>query len=475
MNRGLSFPDATSLTGWSSVVAPSLIVYLAAVWLMGGVPLDNSTADEWLQLLALPLILIAIAVHATDIPLSRLTRAGMIIAVLVTAVPALQLLAVPDALWQHPIARQALASDLHQAGVSVFPHRWTLTPSGTEQAFWALMPALAGFLASLGVPATSRRRIVQAIVIIVLANVMFAFFQVGLPLGSPLRLYPDFDAGFGGLLVNTNHQATALIIGMVLAVGLSVDAKRCAAAGGTSMHAPWWYGGLAGVFLLLVPLSTSRAGMAIALLALAAALLLTGALQSSRIRWSKRGPALAVVIALLVIIGAWSAYGWIQVDKIEEIRHTLTAAAMTMADAQAPLGSGAGSLIPVFEQQAPPSLWLAHYVNHVHNEYAQWWLTGGWLAMLALCATLSLLAVAMLRIIRLHAKSGMAIMAAACFVSVGVALAHSWADYPLQTTALNTTVAVVAGLLLASLADARAHARIMRAPRQSDGDTAHAA
>ena len=148
---------------------------------------------------------------------------------------------------------------------------------------------------------------------------------------------------------------------------------------------------------------------------------------------------------------------------------------MAMADAQAPLGSGAGSLIPVFEQQAPPSLWLAHYVNHVHNEYAQWWLTGGWLAMLALCATLSLLAVAMLRIIRLHAKSGMAIMAAACFVSVGVALAHSWADYPLQTTALNTTVAVVAGLLLASLADARAHARIMRAPRQSDGDTAHAA
>ncbi|RZL08935.1 MAG: hypothetical protein EOP40_11510 [Rubrivivax sp.] len=472
MNRAdslASLPDVTRL------LLPALIVLLVAVWLGGGVPLDDTAADQWLQLLALPLILIAAAALTAEGGHSRLTRAGIVVALLVAAVPLLQLLPLPDGLWNTPAARQALSADLRQAGVESGQWHWTLSPSSTEGSLWALLPALAGFLLSLAVPASMRRRVVQVIVMVLLANVLFAFFQAGLPPGSTLRLYQDFDAGFGGLLVNTNHQATALIIGMVLAVGLAVEAHRRAARGHTASQMPWWYGALAGMFLLLVPLSTSRAGVAIALPALAAALVMTGALSPSRIGRSKATMAVAAVIALLAIIGAWSAQGWMQVDEAEELRHTLARAAMGMAVAQEPLGSGIGSLIPVFEQHAPPALWLSNYVNHVHNEYAQWWLTGGLLAMLALAAVLVLLAIAGLRLLRLHVKGGHAALAAACFVAVCAVLAHSWADYPLRTTALNTTVAVLAGLMLVSLADARARIRSRHAPSNEHTGTTHPA
>lgn len=460
MSRILSIAGPQAPTRW---VTPALAVLLGAVWLAGGVPLDDSSANEWLRLIALPMLLLAATELSTREHQPRLTRAAIGVAVLIAAVPMLQLLPIPDALWSAPTARAHLGADLQQAAVADVDHRWTLTPAGTAQGFMALLPALAGFLLGLAIPAQRRRRVVQLIALLVLVNVLFAFFQVGLPRDSTLRLYQDFNAGFGGLLVNTNHQATALIIGMALAVGLGVEAGRRGARGESAGQMRWWYGALAVMFLLLVPLSTSRAGVAIALPALAAALVLTGALSWTRLRRSKRALAGAGFVALLALIGAWSAQGWMQVDEAEELRHTLARAAMGMAGAQAPLGSGIGSLIPVFEQHAPPSLWLSNYVNHVHNEYVQWWLTGGVLAMLALGGGLVLLAITGLRIMRLQAKGGSAAMAAACFISVCAALAHSVADYPLRTTTLNTTVAVLAGVMLASLADARTRARTRRA------------
>lgn len=446
------------------LVVPALVGLLIAVWMGGGVTEDQTSTDQWLQLLALPLILVAVTELTTQGCRSQLTRACLAAALLVAAVPALQLLPIPESMWRVPLARQALAADLSQSGAGAARGFWTLSPSSTEASLWALVPALAGFLLGVAVPASSLRRVMQAIIILLLGNVLFAFFQAGLPPGSALRFYQDFDAGFGGLLANTNHQATALIIGMVLAVGLAVDAHRRTARGEAASHRAWWYGALAGVFLLLVPLSTARAGVAIALPALAAALVLTGALRLSRLRRSKRAMALTAGVALLAITGAWSAHGWMQVDEAEELRNTLARAGLAMANEQAPLGSGIGSVIPVFEQHAPPGLWLPNYVNHVHNEYVQWLLTGGVLAIVALVAVLMLLATACVRIARLQAKGGSAAMSAACFVGVCAALAHSWADYPLQTTTLNTTVAVLTGLMLVSLADARARIETRRAP-----------
>lgn len=444
------------------LLLPALLVVLLAAWLGGGVTQDDTAIDEWLQLLALPLLAAAAAVLLTEFPEDRYRRFGIAVALLIAAVPLLQLLPMPAFGWHLPPARDALAADLAQAGVTAFPKHWTLAPQASESALWALMPALAAFFAAMALDVGHRRRLLQGIVLLVLFNVAFAFFQAGLPPSSQLRLYAEFDAGFGGLLVNTNHQATACIIGMLLAVGLAVEAQARVERGETRPYMHWWYASLAGGFLLMVPLSTARAGMPIAFASLALVLVLTGVLRPSRIGRSKRATALAIGLAVVSILGLRVALGWTAVDEAEELRHTMRAASVAAGTLQAPLGSGMGSFIPVFEQSAPPALWLARYVNHAHNEYVQWWLEAGWLGMLALGSALALLAVCGWRLALLHVRGSNAALASACFVAVCAVLAHSWVDFPLRTTTLMTTAAALAGLMLAALHDAQSRQASLR-------------
>lgn len=431
------------------MLLPGTLILLVACWLGGGVTADDTAIDEWLQLLALPVLLLAVAA-LLEHDLSWLLRWGIAAAGLVLLVPVLQLLPV-DGGASAP-ARQLLRADLASAGVAMAPH-WSLAPSATERGLWALLPAMAAFLAAVALPAAQRRRLLQAVVAVLVANVLFAFFQAGLPRDSALRLYQDFDAGFGGLLANTNHQATACIIGMVLAVGLAAEARLRARRGQAHPHRHWWYLGLAGFFLLMVPLSTSRAGMAIALPALALALWSTGMLRLREIGRSRRSALLAAGVAVLGVVGVRAAMGWMAVDQAEELRHLMAAATLKAGQAQAPLGAGIGAFVPVFAQAAPPQLQLASYVNHAHNEYAQWWLATGWAGMAVLALVLGLLVVCAWRLVRSEGRS--AALAAGCFAAICAVLAHSWADYPLRTLALMATSGALAGLMLASLADAR--------------------
>lgn len=436
------------------LLLPALVVLLAACWLGGGVTADPTWIDESLQLLALPVLLLAVAslASADHESQGQLVYLGIATGLVIFLVPALQLLPLPEALWSAPQARQAMATDLSQAGVTSHATRWALSPFGTEGSLWAMLPALAAFLAALAVPARYRRRVVQAVVLLVLFNIVFAFFEAGLPRESSLRLYRT--AGFGGLLINSNHQATACIIGAALAIGLAVEARIRAGHGETRPHLQWWYAALACFFLLVVPLSTSRAGWAIALPAVAAALVLTGGLPLGKIGRSKRVTVVALVLVVLAIVGLRAGMGWMAVDEAEELRHALTSAAVDMGKAHAPLGSGVGAFVEAFEQDAPSRLLLANYVNHAHNEYAQWWLTTGWPGMLALGCLLAVMCVAGWQLLRVRGKGSNAVLAAACFVAICAVLVHSWVDYPLRTTTLMATVAALAGLMLAALSDA---------------------
>lgn len=437
---------------------PALVLLLAACWIFGGDSVRDTSAYPWLSLLALPVLAFAAAALAQEEAKKPLAvRLCLAAALLVALVPALQLLPVSMALWDRIPARHALAADLSSAGVAVIPH-WSLDPAATERALWTLLPPLALCLGALALPSWQRLRLIQAIVALALCNVLFAFFQIGLPVDSELRFYDTFDAGFGGFLSNTNHQGTACIIGMALSIGLGAEARLHAARGQARQHLAWWYFGLAGAFLLLVPLSTSRAAMGIALPILALALLLTRTLRLGRVVRSRRMAVLALLAVALAAIGVHALLGWMAVDRLEEIRHTLAAAAVAIGRQHAPLGAGVGSFVPAFQQSAPKSLLLGNYINHAHNEYAQWWLEAGWLGMSVLVTVLALLVWAGVQIARHSGRR--AALAGACLTALVALLAHSWADYPLRTLTLMTVAGVLAGLLFAALGEA------MQQPRQ---------
>lgn len=447
------------------LLLPLLVTLLVACWLGGGVTADDSPVDELLQLLALPVLLVGVWVMMAE-GASLPVRAGVVVALLIVLVPVLQLMPLPLGLWEAVPARQALAADLAQAGARIQPH-WSLAPAATERSLWALLPALAAFFAAAALEGRQRRRLAQWVVGLALGNVLFAFFQAGLPRDSALRLYQDFDAGFGGLFANTNHQATACVIAMVLAVGLGAEARLRARLGEIHPHRQWWYFALAGFFLLMVPLSTSRAGVLIAFPALALALFASGVLPLRRLWRGWRPATLAVATVLLALASVRGAIEWMVVDRVDELRHLMATTAVAIGKMEAPLGSGVGSFVAVFAQEAPPQLQLANYINHAHNEYAQWWMTAGWLGMCVLAAALALLAATAWRIARSEGRHRA--LAGACLVALCAVLAHSWADYPLRTLTLMATCGALAGLMLAATGEARARRRRAPAgPRRED-------
>ena len=115
-------------------------IFLAVVFALGGPTLDVTATDEWMQLVALPVLLLAGTALLVDPPRARLTRAAMLAALAIACVPLLQLLPLPSSLRAMPDARAALAVDLASAGVDT-PARWSLAPEATLRSLLALLPA----------------------------------------------------------------------------------------------------------------------------------------------------------------------------------------------------------------------------------------------------------------------------------------------------------------------------------------------
>ena len=189
-----------------------------------------------------------------------------------------------------------------------------------------------------------------------------------------------------------------------------------------------------------VPLTGSRAGVALAVIAVPIAVI--AALMAWQVTIRRR--AAAVCSLALLATGAFIAQRWMRVDAIEELRAPLRAISSTIGARFAPMGSGVGSYVRVFEQEAPARLLMGSYVNHAHNEYVQWWLEAGIPALLAMGLGALLLGVVLRALLRTPAQERITGLVA--FVSVLAVLAHSLVDYPLRTPALLAITAALLGI-----------------------------
>lgn len=432
---------------WQRLVFPGLIVLAALSFIGGGTTVDVTPTDELLQLVALPVLVVAVAAFAWRAGSSRLERMAVAVAVLIACIPLLQLMPLPAALWSVPAPRDALAADLAQAGVVVKQSHWSLMPSNTERSLWALLPALACFLAALQLTDRQVRKAMQVVLGLVLANIAFAFFQVAVPPDSALRLYSNNGAGFGGVLLSSNHQATALIVGMLVALGLAADTRLRAKEGrGGGQHA-WIYAVLSLVCFASILLAGSSAGLILGMLFFAAGCLALASWsrRSQRgVRLQRAGGLLAIVLALT---GGFWAMSWMDLAQTEPLRYAVAKETWRLGGAHFPWGSGIGTFVPVFGQSAPTLLQADGYINHAHNEFAQWWMTGGLPAMLALAAALALLLAVGALLLRHRRRNALGI---SCWLAVVAVLAHSWVDYPLRTLSLMSMTALLAGLAVAT-------------------------
>ena len=429
--------------------------YASVAWIGGGPTVDATAMDEVLQLLALPVLLLACTALLLDPPRARLTRAAVVVAALVACVPLLQLLPLPAASWGWGDFRPALALDLQAAGVAR-PRAWTLVPDATERSLYALLPALACMFGALALGPARVRRLPILVLVLVLANLAFGVFQGGLPDDSPLRLYRGNGSGIGGVLVNGNHQGTALAIGMVLGIGLWARERL---RGGGSRLSPKGilYAGAAGVCLVAVPLTGSSGAMVIAATACAVALVATGIIHP--FGGGLRRGAVAAGMLVALAIGLLLALQWMRLAQADLLRRDMALATLEMGGSLAPLGSGAGTFVEIFAQSGAPVLQRAEYINHAHNEFVQWWMEGGVPAMLVLVLGLGVVAWLGWRALRSGRHHP---VAATCWLAVIVALAHSWVDFPLRTLSLMSICALLCGVALALVAGQRTLAQASR-------------
>ena len=439
----------------------SMGLLLLLCWMLGGVTVDDSSADELLQLASLPVIVWA-AWRLAAAPLSRTLGIALALLAVVVALPLWQLLPLPEAIGMGGDARRAIAVDLAVAGIPAPHAHASLSTLATERGLWSLLPAAALFLGALVVRRTDARRMLQVLLVLVLASAAFAFFQVSLPDGSPLLLYSSWGRNFGGVFVNPNHQGNALALGAVIAAAMFMDGRRRAREDGGYRH--WIYAVLCAACTVMVPLANGSAAMLLVPVGLVAIAVMVGAFEWKSLRRDRSTQLRVAAIVMLAMVVLASAVAWQRVNQDRRIFATTTA---RIGQEFAPLGTGVGTFVPIYAQYQELRQARSETINHAHDEYVQWWLEGGVPALLVMVLAVGAFLWAGWQVLARMPSRSLRTIAAAAWVGLLLLLLHSIVDFPLRTTTLMATAGLLAGLVFNALNASRL------APREDqDRDTA---
>jgi len=422
-----------------------LYAFLVFVFVTGGSSQERGWTDAIAELAALPVLAYA-CWQLVDRTPSNVRKWGLIAMAAVALLPWLQLLPLSQGLWAIPDARAALQTDLVVTGVQGHATTWSLTPAATLRAALMLLPAVALFVAVLGVDATTQRRLLILCVALPIASLLLGCLQLGAPQDSLLNPYPQWAPAMNGIFANQNHQGTGMLVGLGICLAFSVGAFGNHDAGSGRKRNPWPAIIAGGTLLLGLPLTNSRAAVVIGVLLLVAAPLGMAATALRRSGGAKSGIIALMLVAALGALGLSAATGWMKVDEIEELRWLMRQATFALGTLHLPWGSGIGSFVPVFQQALPDGLLLTTYINAAHNDYAQVWLETGVAGLLVAAAVASALAIAVGAHVRGHRGDRRLVWAAA--LGIFVFLGHAGADYALRTPALMTVAAMLAGILV---------------------------
>lgn len=389
------------------------------------------------------------------------------------ALPVLQMLPIPMWLWNDSAARREIASQLAAVGLSPSPHLG-LIPLAAERALWSLLPSVALFLSALALPKRQQRMLVGVVLALALVNVVLGMAQLAQGPDSPLRFYTNTNVMEAvGFFANRNHLATLLVMALPLTlVGSAWIANEYAQ--GVPFNPLWVVAGILAAILLIlgIALARSRAGLVLGMLAVL--LSLPAILSLRKRRGVKR--VLAVIVGLgLMLSVQFALFGILQrleADPLGVGRWQYARITAEAASTYAPLGTGLGGFRQAyqpFEAKAGPGNAI---VNHVHNDYVELWLEGGWLVLLPggmLLAALLLLG-ARAWFGRFESSAEQRLMARVVWLSLLMAALHSLVDYPLRTTADAGVFALLLAIAF-SHAWPRTHtSRDRRPPADSSDD-----
>ena len=436
-------PKITWKGQWDSV-AIAAIVLLAFSFAFGGASHSHALRLALVELASLPLLVLA----GRRLILTGLWREhqfslGLLAAVI--AVPLIQLIPLPPAVWTSLPGRDQMVLALELGGLDPAWAALSVAPDRTWRSALALAPPAAFFLAMLSLSHPQRERMVQVCIAAAIVGILLGAAQLASG-GDSFYLWNWTGAGsVTGFFANRNHLASFLLIALPFAVIVGAATLRRRDQRTSAL----WFGALfAGLVVVALAAIRSRAGITLFAPALVVSLLAAW-LAAGRGR-----PGAGLLVMVGSIGAALTAVAVLALPPIlarfdqetPEARFDRWPLIAEAAQNYLPLGSGIGSFDAVYRSVEPLEELDSTFFNQAHNEYLETWLEAGWLGIGVILAFL----VWYFRRCWTAWKappSREGDLQRAASIGIGVLLLHSAGDYPLRTVTLAVVFAMCCGLL----------------------------
>ena len=373
---------------WRRTRAPfaAVSVLLVAVFLLGGSSKDYVPGLIMLRPLAVITLAIGLYSFAREdwerykLPLGFMAATlGLIL---------LHLIPLPPALWMALPGRELAIAAGEAAGIEQPWRPISLVPYRGWNAFYATLVPAAVLVCAVQLDREQHRALIFVVLGGALVSALWGAVQSISGYASSTFFYgPPRVNVPNGLFANRNHLAALMVASVPLFTLIASRAKGPRASlvvmGSAAL----------GAFAIMMALTTgSRAGMALALVAIAASYLVwraRPAQASSKPRGAKKAPWVPYAFAFFgaSMLGVFAlvltqTIGFERLlsagsGEVEEYRFTVWSTILEFAPGYLPLGSGIGSFVEVFKVHEPDAMLGQSYWNHAHNDWLEWAMEGG--------------------------------------------------------------------------------------------------
>lgn len=382
------------------------------------------------------------------------SRAALMVAGLLVAVPLLQLIPLPPFLWQQLPGRETMHESLALIDANGDWRPLSIAPLTTLASLLSLVPPLAVMLMVARLDDKGRLAVITVIAGFAFVSVLLGTLQMASAGDGALLFYDQADHGvLFGFQANRNTEADILLCGLV-----ALAALRGAGRHSRGRALDLAYAALGALLVLAVVLTRSRTGIFLIPVALAVGLAaaIPGGLRdfAKGMTWGRMALGLGLLvaaggIALLlaqtpVVTRVLERFDFSREFRPELWRDTRFAIAQFW-----PLGSGVGTFVNAFQPAERLEVLDPLIANRAHNEYLEAALEGGIPLLAAWGAALSVIAMRLVR----SARGSLSLPRSQRLFALGVltlAGLHSIVDYPLRSMAMAALTAAAAGVVLAA-------------------------
>ena len=411
----------------------------------GGATRQGLISEAIPELMSLPLLALALP---RAMPFLKSFPSALALVVGVIALPCLQLIPLPPALWTALPGRDFVAEILTTAQAPTSWRPISLIPSETWRALLSLLPAVAIFLAILSLGRNARRLLLLVALAIGVASAVLGMLQVLGGTSGPYLFTVTNPGTAVGFFANHNHLAALEYALLPLGAAALAETQTQSPA---FLVAALCAAAAALLFALILTLSRSAMILGGVSAAATLAFILTPELTVLGRRRSLAfiaGLALAL-LPIAIGLGLLRALSRFETQDLgEDLRWTLAANTWAGLKSYFPFGAGIGTFPSVYPLHELAANLVPDFVNRAHNDGLETLFEGGAGSLLLLLGFIAWLGGSTYRaLVREGALKGR--QARAGVIAMWLLLIHSLWDYPLRTIALETLFCLCAALQFA--------------------------